>query len=391
MTNSDHPCSGGLTPSCFAAYPLWAKQMFSWRLLTTLTPPALSRRLQKMHGIKPFFPGVEIPPGVVLPPGTVVPPGVVVPPDWQSTDRLPPGVWYPAISWEFPPGWVYGDPPPPGVEFDPATIWPPGWKLGDPLPDGVTLPDGFYYPPFIVPNNTLPDGTYVPPGTVFPSDWTYGDPLPDGVILPPGFDYDPAWTPDISLPYNFTIEPGSVFPADWTYGQPLPSGVFGPSYSVYGQTISGGPPVNFDPFPPGPPSAPGRISPPSGGWAACFDDSYWIGYHLPDSHDSYYDDEATPPHWSSYDEETALHILPTGTWHHGFRPSQVRFTNDQPMYATMIFLYDTASNEIASYNGIESPKTLDCDFSNNLNIKSIWATILGHDISVRLWNIEFFS
>jgi len=391
MTDSVHPCSAGLSAACFSSHPAWAKQMFAWRLLTTLAPPALSRRLQKMLRIKPFFPGLDVPPGLVLPPGAVVPPGVVAPDFWSPGDPLPAGVWYPSGAWEFPPDWKPHLRPPAGVEVDPGTVWPDGWKVGDPLPAGVTLPDGFYYPPFTVPENTLPDGTIIPPGTVFPADWTYGDPLPDGVTLPPGFDYDLAWSPDVSLPYNFTVDPGTVFPDDWTYGDALPVGVTVPAGTIYDFPSATGSPDNFGLFPPGRPAGAGSISPPSGGWSACFDDSYWYGYEMPDEHDSYYNGAATPPYWSSYDMETALHILSFGGWKQGFRPSQLRITNNQPMYDTMYLIYDTAYNEIATYTGIESPKTLDCDFSNNLDIYSIWANIPGHDISVRIWNLEFFG
>jgi len=356
-----------------------------------LAPPALSRRLQKMLRIKPFFPGIDVPPGLILPPGAVVPPGVVPPDFWSPGDPLPAGVWCPSGAWEFPPDWTTAQRPPPGVEIDPGTVWPDGWKVGDPLPAGVTLPDGFYYPPFIVPDNTLPDGTIVPPGTVFPADWTYGDPLPDGVTLPPGFAYDPAWSPDVSLPYNFTVDPGTVFPDDWTYGDPLPDGASAPPGTIYGRPSAFACPSNLDFIPPGRPSIAGSISPPSGSWLTAFDDTYWKPDLFPPGEYSYYDGAAVPPFWSSYLPDRALHILPNGTWHVGFRPSRIRITNNLPMYDTMWYIYDTGSNEVAQYTGQTNPFTLDCDFSANLDLKNIWANIAGHDISVRIWNIEFFD
>ena len=113
----EHPCAEGLTSACFAAYPVWARQAFAYKLLHILLPKQLTKMLPRGLNLPMIPPGVVWTPGGVLPPGTIVPPGTV-----------------------FPPGWSPGDPAPPGVVIPPGTVFPPGWSPGDPAPPGVQLP-----------------------------------------------------------------------------------------------------------------------------------------------------------------------------------------------------------------------------------------------------------
>lgn len=138
MDIKDHPCAQGLTLECFRAYPQWAKKMFAYRLLLTLCPHEITKRLPQLKGLFPLL----------------------VPPDWPASDP-----WVPGYSIDpaavFPPGWTPGDPLPDGVTLDPGTVFPPGWTAGDPLPEGVSISAKF----------------------VFPPGWTVGDKLPEGVSV----------------------------------------------------------------------------------------------------------------------------------------------------------------------------------------------------------------
>ena len=214
MDIKDHPCAQGLTEECFRAYPQWAKKMFAYRLLLTLCPHEITKRLPQLKGLFPLL----------------------VPPDWPPSDP-----WVPGYSIDpaavFPPDWTPEDPLPDGVTLDPGTVFPPGWTAGDPLPAGVTISPGAVFPPGWTPGDTLPAGVTISPGAVFPPGWTAGDPLPAGV----------------------TISPGAVFPPGWTAGDPLPAGVtFGVSQrpSVLGGAI---PPIFLFPGLQSPPHRPIQI------------------------------------------------------------------------------------------------------------------------------------
>lgn len=110
MAEERHPCIDGLTEECFRAYPSWAKRAFAIKLMNTLIPAQISRRLPK--GLFPGLigPGVILPPGVDFPPGTTIPPGYTFPPGWTAGDPLPP---------------FFGPEPPPGIEIPPGGAIPP--------------------------------------------------------------------------------------------------------------------------------------------------------------------------------------------------------------------------------------------------------------------------
>ena len=93
-----NPCLEGLTVDCFKHDPRWAKQAFAYRLLHTITPKKLTRRLPKGLRIALIAPGVAIPPGVDLPPGVTVPPGAVIPTTWTPAQPTPPGTQPPPVT-----------------------------------------------------------------------------------------------------------------------------------------------------------------------------------------------------------------------------------------------------------------------------------------------------
>ena len=112
-----HPCDEGLTPACFAAAPEWAKQAFAVRLMSTLVPPSITRRLPKWK----FQPNMIFPPGWQpgdpLPAGIVVAPETIIPPDWTPDDPLPMNIsWDPAVppADTGPTSPLYADPAAPG-------------------------------------------------------------------------------------------------------------------------------------------------------------------------------------------------------------------------------------------------------------------------------------
>jgi len=140
MTTKEHPCKNGLTEECFKKYPKWARRMFAYRLLITLFPGSITKRLPQLKGIFPLL----------------------VPPDWPTHE-----IW------------------PPAVYVDPSIIFPSDWTPEDPLPDGVTIDPGTFFPSDWTPGDELPEGVMIDPGTFFPSDWTPGDELPEGVMIAP--------------------------------------------------------------------------------------------------------------------------------------------------------------------------------------------------------------
>ena len=252
MDIKDHPCAQGLTEECFRAYPQWARKMFAYRLLLTLCPHEITKRLPQLKGLFPLLVPPDWPASDPWVPGYSIDPAAVFPPGWTPGDPLPDGVTLDPGT-VFPPGWTAGDPLPDGVTLDPGTVFPPGWTTGDPLPDGVTLDPGTVFPPGWTTGDPLPDGVTLDPGTVFPPGWTAGDPLPSGVTIDPGTVFPPGWSAGDPLPAGVTISPGAVFPPGWTAGDPLPAGVtigVGQRPAVLGS----GPvaPIYIAPWEPGP-------------------------------------------------------------------------------------------------------------------------------------------
>ena len=119
MTGEEHPCTEELTPECFEKYPAWAKQAFAYRLMHTLFPPWLTRRLPKFLRLALIGEGAILPPGFIPPEGSIIPPNCTFSPGWSPIDPLPPGVTTdPAANIITPPGGVL---PPFYVE-----LWEPG-------------------------------------------------------------------------------------------------------------------------------------------------------------------------------------------------------------------------------------------------------------------------
>lgn len=119
-----HPCADGLTPSCFKAYPAWARQALAYKLLHMLLPKQLTKNLPRLLGQALVAPGVDVPPGLILPPGTVVPPDTSFPPGWTPDDPPPEGVIIPPPVSPVPPD---SGPLPPiyTPPFEPGPVHPP--------------------------------------------------------------------------------------------------------------------------------------------------------------------------------------------------------------------------------------------------------------------------
>lgn len=89
------PCAKGLTQKCFQAHPQFARQAFAYRLLHTIAPGEITRRLPKGLFRALIGPGAVVPDSTTLPPGTVVSPGVTIPVGYQPGDPIPPGTYTP--------------------------------------------------------------------------------------------------------------------------------------------------------------------------------------------------------------------------------------------------------------------------------------------------------
>lgn len=137
MAVKDHPCKDGLTPECMRVYPSWARKMFAYRLLLTLCPHEITKRLPKLKNLLPLLHPPDWPPETPWAPGYEVDPGGFFPPDWTPEDELPAEIIIDTGA-VFPADWRPGDPLPAGITIDPGTIFPPGWTAGDPLPKGVS-------------------------------------------------------------------------------------------------------------------------------------------------------------------------------------------------------------------------------------------------------------
>jgi len=183
MTSSEHPCSKGLTPQCFASFPEWAKAAFAYKLMFLLFPGAISRLLPKMFSLPFLFPGIDLPPGIEFPPGTIIYPGTEFPPGWSGGDPVPPGITIPPGT-TFPPDWTPGDEPPDGVIIDPGGYFPPGWDPPDPFPPGVYVPID---PPSFVYYYGPGAGLYLSPFEPGPLTRTRTSPPLEDIDLTEGF------------------------------------------------------------------------------------------------------------------------------------------------------------------------------------------------------------
>jgi len=103
-----HPCENGITEECFKAYPQWAKRAFALKLMHTLCPGQITRRLPK--GLRPGMIGF--------------------PPGWTPGIPLPSYLGLPGMI-GFPPGWTPGDPLSPytGQDLTPGVIIPSGGAI----------------------------------------------------------------------------------------------------------------------------------------------------------------------------------------------------------------------------------------------------------------------
>lgn len=88
MTVERHACADGLTPACFKAYPDWAKMRFALKLMSTLFPAEITKRLpveiqEAMAQMPPDWPEGEILPESLslTPPAGLMPPagGAIAP------------------------------------------------------------------------------------------------------------------------------------------------------------------------------------------------------------------------------------------------------------------------------------------------------------------------
>ncbi len=90
MTTEIHPCADGLSLECFRTYPKWAKMRFAHKLLGTLFPAEITKRLplaiqQAMTQMPPDWPeGQDLTPALLLTPpaGISLPPGGPISPTY---------------------------------------------------------------------------------------------------------------------------------------------------------------------------------------------------------------------------------------------------------------------------------------------------------------------
>lgn len=83
------PCGDGLTADCFKQQPAFARRAFAYRLLHTITPKPLTKKLPEIFRRALVAKGIKIPPGWSLPPGAVVPPGAELPIDAPGPGEMP--------------------------------------------------------------------------------------------------------------------------------------------------------------------------------------------------------------------------------------------------------------------------------------------------------------
>jgi len=179
MAERRHACADGLTPECFEKFPQYAKKVFAYRLMHTLCPARMTRKLRDSL--------------------------------WRALTRVPVS-WIPFEYFIFPP------------DFDWSLIFPEDWTPGDPIPDGVIVEPDAEFPEDWTPGDPLPDGVTIDLPLILPPYWETQDPLPLGITVDPEFRIQ---IPQLKLMYIF-IEPGrtweEVFPNGWDPNTPLPDG-----------------------------------------------------------------------------------------------------------------------------------------------------------------------
>jgi len=145
MVEIRHACADGLTPECFEKYPQYAKKVFAYRLMHTLCPARMTRKLRESL--------------------------------WRILTEYPLS-WVPPEYFIFPPGFTW------------EMLFPEDWTPEDPLPEGVTIDPAFR---FTIEQLKLMY-VFIEPGkiweSVFPNGWDPNTPLPDGA----------SWTPYYTLP-----------------------------------------------------------------------------------------------------------------------------------------------------------------------------------------------
>ncbi|KKN31455.1 hypothetical protein LCGC14_0823680 [marine sediment metagenome] len=92
-----NPCANGLSEECFAKQPAFARQAFSFRLLSAFVPPAFSKDLLTFLGLIRFDPSGQIPDWLNLPPWWIIAPDAIIPPDWEVGDPPFKGLLIPAV------------------------------------------------------------------------------------------------------------------------------------------------------------------------------------------------------------------------------------------------------------------------------------------------------
>lgn len=170
MAEIRHACEDGLTPACFEKHPQYAKKVFAYRLMHTLCPARMTRKLRDSlwKGLTEFPLSWVPPEDFILPPEKTW--EEVFPEDWTPADPLPEGVTIdPSFRIQIPQlKLMY-------IFIEPGKTWkevfPNGWDPTGPLPDGASW----------TPYYTLP--------AVYSPGWAPGGPLPEGVIIEPGIEF----------------------------------------------------------------------------------------------------------------------------------------------------------------------------------------------------------
>lgn len=172
-----HPCSNGLSASCFAAYPDWVRQALAYKFLFVLLPKELLTILLNGLELPLIGPGATLPPGVELPNGSMIPPNFNVPENWVP--------WFKMVF---------------TTDEDPRTLFPVDWKYGDSLPLGVGLVPGYSIPPGWIPQDP-PHPVYLAGFNPFPrpGDWSGVPPL-----FVQGWEPGPVHRPSVAAPLGWT-------------------------------------------------------------------------------------------------------------------------------------------------------------------------------------------
>lgn len=197
----EHPCSNGLSKSCYAAFPKWVKKALAYKFLQVILPNEVKVFIKTDLNEPMVGDGASIPGGVRLPLGSIIPPNLNVPDYW-----IP---WFYMIF---------------KTEQDPRTLFPIDWLPGDQIPREIEL----------VPKYNIPTG------------WSPVDP-PHPVFLPGynPFKRPPEWK-DILTIYIIGFEGGPIHrpysspPSVWTQ---IFSNVY---WEPYYHPIDGGDTMSWD-------------------------------------------------------------------------------------------------------------------------------------------------